>query len=79
MRREDAGASEKRALSRFQYRVLPMYANLPFGEQMKVFQRPPRNIRKIVVATNIAEASSPLSPFLTLCSVTVVLFFTTLI
>lgn len=56
-RREDAGASEKRALSRFQYRVLPMYANLPFGEQIKVFQRPPRNIRKIVVATNIAEAS----------------------
>ena len=38
-------------------RVLPMYGALPAAEQMKVFQRTSRNCRKIVVATNIAEAS----------------------
>ncbi len=38
-------------------RVLPLYAHLPFSEQIKAFQRAPRNTRKIVVATNIAEAS----------------------
>ncbi|XP_025086245.1 probable ATP-dependent RNA helicase DHX35 [Pomacea canaliculata] len=37
--------------------VLPMYGSLPASEQMKVFQKPPHNSRKIVVATNIAEAS----------------------
>ncbi len=37
--------------------VLPMYGSLPASEQMKVFNRTSRNTRKIVVATNIAEAS----------------------
>ncbi|KAK3610344.1 hypothetical protein CHS0354_029813 [Potamilus streckersoni] len=38
-------------------KVLPMYGSLPASEQFKVFERTPQNTRKIVVATNIAEAS----------------------
>ena len=37
--------------------VLPMYGGLPASEQLKVFERVGRNCRKMVVATNIAEAS----------------------
>uniref|UniRef100_A0A670K878 RNA helicase n=1 Tax=Podarcis muralis TaxID=64176 RepID=A0A670K878_PODMU len=38
-------------------RVLPMYAGLPATEQMKVFERVSPNVRKVIVATNIAETS----------------------
>lgn len=38
-------------------KVVPMYGSLPASEQMKVFQKTPFNTRKIVIATNIAEAS----------------------
>ncbi|XP_064641577.1 probable ATP-dependent RNA helicase DHX35 [Lineus longissimus] len=38
-------------------KILPMYGGLPSSEQFKVFERTPRFTRKIVVATNIAEAS----------------------
>ncbi|XP_068707056.1 probable ATP-dependent RNA helicase DHX35 [Montipora foliosa] len=38
-------------------KVLPMYSGLPHTEQMLVFKPPPHNTRKVVVATNIAEAS----------------------
>ncbi|KAL5021560.1 hypothetical protein ScPMuIL_000715, partial [Solemya velum] len=50
---------EAKKLSKNQQKmkVLPMYAGLPVFEQMKVFQRTPHNTRKIVVSTNIAEAS----------------------
>nr|CAG4643743.1 EOG090X01NK [Lepidurus arcticus] len=34
-----------------------MYGSLPFRDQIKAFQRPPQGCRKIVVATNVAEAS----------------------
>ncbi|RWS29917.1 ATP-dependent RNA helicase DHX35-like protein [Leptotrombidium deliense] len=37
--------------------VLPMYASLPASEQLKVFESFPKSVRKVVVATNIAEAS----------------------
>lgn len=37
--------------------VLPMYGSLPNSDQLKVFQTPPRGVRKIVVATNVAETS----------------------
>lgn len=37
--------------------VLPMYGGLPAMEQMKVFDRPPDGFRKVIIATNIAEAS----------------------
>ena len=37
--------------------VLPMYASLPSADQMKVFETFPKSVRKVVVATNIAETS----------------------
>lgn len=36
---------------------LPLYAGLPTEEQMFVFQRAPTNTRKVILSTNIAEAS----------------------
>ncbi|KAF6030406.1 DHX35 [Bugula neritina] len=38
-------------------KVLPMHASLPAGHQLKVFQKTPHDTRKVVLATNIAEAS----------------------
>jgi len=37
--------------------VLPMHGSLPNEDQLKVFQRSPAGTRKVVVATNVAEAS----------------------
>ncbi|KKA29247.1 hypothetical protein TD95_002059 [Thielaviopsis punctulata] len=37
--------------------VLPLHASLETKEQKRVFQRPPQNKRKVVVATNVAETS----------------------
>ena len=34
-----------------------MHGSLPFDDQLKVFQRPASGVRKVVVATNVAEAS----------------------
>ncbi|XP_012286028.1 probable ATP-dependent RNA helicase DHX35 isoform X2 [Orussus abietinus] len=36
---------------------LPMYGSLPNSEQLKVFWRAPKDTRKVIVATNIAETS----------------------
>lgn len=36
---------------------VPIYAGLPQEQQMKVFAPPKRNVRKVVIATNIAETS----------------------
>lgn len=36
---------------------LPLYAGLPTEEQMFVFQKAPTNMRKVILSTNIAEAS----------------------
>ncbi|KAL0248120.1 hypothetical protein GEMRC1_003356 [Eukaryota sp. GEM-RC1] len=38
-------------------RVLPLYAALPFSAQQRVFEPGPRNGRKVVISTNIAETS----------------------
>ena len=38
-------------------RVLPLHSSLSPQDQQRVFERPPRGCRKIVVATNIAETS----------------------
>ncbi len=38
-------------------RALPLYGGLPAHEQLRVFERPVRVCRKVVVATNVAEAS----------------------
>ncbi|KAJ4301358.1 hypothetical protein N0V90_003450 [Kalmusia sp. IMI 367209] len=40
-----------------QLQPLPLYAGLPTDQQMYVFQRAAENTRKVIVSTNIAEAS----------------------
>jgi len=37
--------------------VCPIYANLPSEQQAKIFEKTPKNARKVVLATNIAETS----------------------
>lgn len=36
---------------------LPLYAGLTVEEQLRIFQPTPRYTRKVIVSTNIAEAS----------------------
>jgi pre-mRNA-splicing factor ATP-dependent RNA helicase DHX16 len=38
-------------------RVCPLYANLAASEQQKVFEATPAGVRKVILATNIAETS----------------------
>ncbi|WWC92077.1 uncharacterized protein L201_007031 [Kwoniella dendrophila CBS 6074] len=40
-----------------QIQVLPLYAALPPTAQAKIFTSPPKNTRRVIVATNIAETS----------------------
>nr|XP_019051332.1 ATP-dependent RNA helicase prh1 [Kwoniella bestiolae CBS 10118]OCF30262.1 ATP-dependent RNA helicase prh1 [Kwoniella bestiolae CBS 10118] len=40
-----------------QIQVLPLYAALPPTAQAKIFSTPPKNTRRVIVATNIAETS----------------------
>ncbi|KAM5157065.1 ATP-dependent RNA helicase DHX30 [Mantella aurantiaca] len=37
--------------------ILPVHSNIPLARQQSIFQRPPDGVRKIVLATNIAETS----------------------
>ena len=37
--------------------VLPLHSMVPPQDQKRVFQRPPRGVRKVVLATNIAETA----------------------
>jgi HrpA-like RNA helicase len=37
--------------------ILPLHGALPTAQQRRVFDRPPRGVRKIVLTTNIAETS----------------------
>ena len=37
--------------------VLPLYAALTSGKQLKVFEKAPEGVRKVIVSTNIAETS----------------------
>ncbi|XP_061443764.1 ATP-dependent RNA helicase DHX30 isoform X4 [Rhineura floridana] len=39
------------------YLVLPVHSNIPMMDQQSIFPRPPPGVRKIVLATNIAETS----------------------
>jgi len=49
--------SRKQPRDAMRMRVLPMHGSLPAADQLRVFERVSRGTRKIVVATNIAEAS----------------------
>lgn len=40
---------------------LPLYAGLPYEEQMRAFEAAPRGTRKAILATNIAETSVTIS------------------
>lgn len=37
--------------------LLPLHGGLPTEDQRKVFQKPPAGVRKVVIATNVAETS----------------------
>ncbi|XP_029784521.1 ATP-dependent RNA helicase DHX33 isoform X1 [Suricata suricatta] len=37
--------------------VLPLYASLPYAQQLRVFQGAPKGCRKVIISTNIAETS----------------------
>ncbi|KYO33302.1 putative ATP-dependent RNA helicase DHX30 isoform B [Alligator mississippiensis] len=39
------------------YLILPVHSNIPMMDQQNIFQRPPPGVRKVVLATNIAETS----------------------
>lgn len=45
---------EKKKLKLF---PLPLFSGLHISDQMRVFQYPPKGMRKVIVSTNIAEAS----------------------
>lgn len=37
--------------------VLPLHSRLTYDDQSRVFRRPPEGVRKIIIATNVAETS----------------------
>ncbi|CAM4572985.1 unnamed protein product [Lepidochelys olivacea] len=37
--------------------VMPLYASLPYSQQLRVFQAAPKGYRKVILSTNIAETS----------------------
>ncbi|BAF06773.1 Os01g0858200, partial [Oryza sativa Japonica Group] len=42
--------------------ICPIYANLPAELQAKIFEPAPAGARKVVLATNIADAETPYNP-----------------
>ncbi|KFP34349.1 Putative ATP-dependent RNA helicase DHX33, partial [Colius striatus] len=40
-----------------QMMVMPLYASLPYWQQLRVFQAAPKGCRKVILSTNIAETS----------------------
>lgn len=54
---EEALAHQSRSGGGPQLLVVPCHSQLPTKEQQRVFARPPRHMRKVVLSTNIAETS----------------------
>lgn len=54
---KDYGKSLKEDNQKLKLYALPFYASLPAYEQLKVFETFPRNTRKVVCSTNLAETS----------------------
>lgn len=48
---------ESRAFPENRYDIHPLHSKLSTITQHKIFERPPNNVRKIIIATNIAETS----------------------
>ena len=39
------------------YRIIPLHSMMPTAQQKEIFEKPPKGVTKIVIATNIAETS----------------------
>lgn len=50
-------AELSRSASASRWLLLPLHGELPPDQQRKVFGRPPKGLRKVVIATNVAETS----------------------
>ncbi|XP_074635335.1 ATP-dependent DNA/RNA helicase DHX36-like isoform X1 [Acropora palmata] len=48
---------EEKMFSSDKFRIIPLHSMMPSTNQKEVFDRPPEGVRKIVIATNIAETS----------------------
>ncbi|CAL5229490.1 g12825 [Coccomyxa viridis] len=57
IRLKDQLEAPSSGFSRSRYSVLPLHSMVPAADQRKVFVRPPIGVRKIVLATNIAETA----------------------
>lgn len=55
IRLKDQLESPSSGFARARYSVLPLHSMVPAADQRRVFVRPPPGVRKIVLATNIAE------------------------
>ena len=55
IRLKDQLEAPSSGFKRAKYSVLPLHSMVPPADQRKVFVRPPPGVRKIVLATNIAE------------------------
>ena len=58
IRLKDQLEAPSSGFSRSRYSVLPLHSMVPAADQRKVFVRPQLGVRKVVLATNIAETVS---------------------
>ena len=61
-RRQGAARADTRdhlplTCTRPQVALMPLHGSMPTANQQQIFNRPPRGVRKVVIATNIAETS----------------------